>query len=558
MDPDFELTDANADTIAAICRRLEGLPLAIELAAPRLKLLSPESLLDRLDDRLGILTGGAADAPARQRTLRDTIDWSYELLPERERVVFVRCSVFVGGFGVDGARAVAANGESSESLLDELGLLVDHNLLTVAPGAGGEPRFGMLETIREFAQEKLGQADLDDALSRHATYAVGVAEAAAAELRGPDHRARLDRLMEDLDDLRAALIRTADAGDVDLFLRLVTALAPYWRYYGDIREGRRWLQQAVAVRGWTSPIVRARVLRSGGWLETVAGELDAGRDMLEQSLALFEEFDEPREIAITLYHLGSSLRDSGQIVAARERFERGVDLARDVGDPATEGRLLQSLAWIAGIENRSCGPRGDRPTGDGSVAARRGYATRGPLPERIRVGSVGRRRPAVALGRWDECVGLLRELGERAFLGSYLLIRGFARIRAGDPDTARGDVIEGAELTGQVGAIPDVITAVAHAADWLARVGHRDRAVAHLVAADQVRSDHGIEVDRVFPMAVVLATLACPRSMSRACGRPPWTTRLRRMRLMTRYSTWNRRRSCRAASGADGSRRATR
>src|SRR6185503_13587305 len=132
--------DANADTIAAICRRLEGLPLAIELAAPRLKLLSPGSLLDRLDDRLGILTGGAADAPARQRTLRDTIDWSYGLLPERERVVFVRCSAFVGGFGVDGARAVAANGESSESLLDQLGLLVDHNLLTVAPGTGGEPR----------------------------------------------------------------------------------------------------------------------------------------------------------------------------------------------------------------------------------------------------------------------------------------------------------------------------------------------------------------------------------------------------------------------------------
>jgi hypothetical protein len=112
---------------------------------------------------------------------------------------------------------------------------------------------------------------------------------------------------------------------------------------------------------------------------------------------------------------------------------------------------------------------------------------------------------AMALGRWDECVGLLRQLGERAFLGSYLLIRGFARIRAGHLDTARGDVIEGAELTGQVGAIPDVITAVAHAADWLARVGHRDRAVAHLVAADQIRSDHGIELDRVFPMAVVPA-----------------------------------------------------
>jgi DNA-binding CsgD family transcriptional regulator len=114
---------------------------------------------------------------------------------------------------------------------------------------------------------------------------------------------------------------------------------------------------------------------------------------------------------------------------------------------------------------------------------------------------------AVALGRWDECVGLLRELSERAFLGSYLLIRGFARIRAGDPDAARGDVIEGAELTGQVGAIPDVITALAHAADWLASVGHRDRAVAHLVAADQIRSDHGIELDRVFPMAVVLHDL---------------------------------------------------
>ena len=504
VDPDFELTDENADTIAAICRRLEGLPLAIELAAPRLKLLSPGSLLDRLDDRLGILTGGATDAPARQRTLRDTIDWSYELLPERERLVFVRCSVFVGGFRVDGARAVATNGKSSESLLDELGLLVDHNLLTVAPGAGGEPRFRMLETIREFAQEELGRSDIDDVRSRHATYAVGVAEVAAAELRGPDHRVRLDRLIEDLDDLRASLIRSAEGGDVDLFLRLVTALAPYWRYYGDIREGRRWLQQAVAATGWTSPIVRARVLRSGGWLETVAGELDGAQAMLEQSLELFERLEEPREIAITLYHLGSTLRDSGQIAAARERFERGVDLARKVGDPATEGRLLQSLAWIAGIENRPA---------DRAEIARQAMEASLLAGDRQRValclneyawGAWDAGETAVALGRWDECVGLLRELGERAFLGSYLLIRGFARIRAGYPDTARGDVIEGAELTGQVGAIPDVITAMAHAADWLARVGHRDRAVAHLVAADQVRLDHGLALDRVFPMAVVL------------------------------------------------------
>jgi hypothetical protein len=205
--------------------------------------------------------------------------------------------VFVGGFGVDGARAVAANRESSESLLDELGLLVDHNLLTVAPGPEASRDSGC---SRRFASSRRRSSDRTISTMR----CRGTRRTRSASLRPPQRSSgvrttepRLDRLIDDLDDLRAALIRTADAGDVDLFLRLATALAPYWRYYGDIREGRRWLQQAVAVSGWTSPIVRARVLRSGGWLETVAGELDAGRDMLEQSLALFEGLDEPREIA---------------------------------------------------------------------------------------------------------------------------------------------------------------------------------------------------------------------------------------------------------------------
>ena len=211
----FELTADNADVVTAICRRLDGLPLAIELAASRLRILSPEALLKRLDQSLAILTAGATDAPPRQRTLRATIGWSYDLLAEDNQKIFRSCGVFIGGFVLDGALQVALAG-SRDDLFDALSRLTDHNLLTVAPGADDDPRFRILETIREFAIERLTAAEEGETRDRHAAWAVDLAETGEARLRGPDHGYWLDRLTEDLDNLRAALAWTSKQSDPDV------------------------------------------------------------------------------------------------------------------------------------------------------------------------------------------------------------------------------------------------------------------------------------------------------------------------------------------------------
>ena len=233
--PDFQLTDENATAVAEICRELDGLPLAVELAASRLKVLSPDAILARLGERLALLTGGAADAPARQRTLRATIAWSYDLLPASERLLFARCAVFVGGFDLEGIHAVS---ESDQQFgLDAVGLLVDHNLVTASVGSDGEPRFSMLEAIREYGLAELSEADLDQTRDRHADFCIWLAESAGSRLQGADHARWLARLNQDLDNIRAARAWLSDGGDSERLCRLAAPMGTYWRYYGSISEG---------------------------------------------------------------------------------------------------------------------------------------------------------------------------------------------------------------------------------------------------------------------------------------------------------------------------------
>ena len=344
--PDFELGRGNAAAVAEICRRLDGLPLAIELAASRLKVLSPEAILKRLGQRFELLTGGAADAPARQRTLRATIAWSYELLPPRERELLARCAVFSGGFGLDGARAVASHGDSEDALLEALGILVDHNLVIASVGHDGEPRFGILETIREFALAELPSGEATAVCDRHAHYCIQLAESAEAQLQGFEHARWLARLNEDLDNIRLARAWLFDQGDGERLGRLAAAMGTYWRYYGSIIEGRTWLGEALQRSEGASPAARAAVTMNAGWLEAVWGDLVRGQDLLEQALVLYEEVNDPRRIAQTLYHLGSTLTDLGEHAASRSHLERGLALAKGEGDPALEGRLLYGLGFL--------------------------------------------------------------------------------------------------------------------------------------------------------------------------------------------------------------------
>ncbi len=322
-------------TVEAICRRLDGLPLAIELAAARTKILTPDRLLERLDSVLPILTGGTRDAPERQRTLRATIEWSYDLLDTELQELFARLSVFVGTFPVEAADEVCG------ADLDGLAALVDYSLLKPI----GDERFLMLETIREFAVERLeGSDEADELRDRHTGLFRKLAEDAyehrfAAEA---EWSARLDA---DQDDLRAALTRL-EARDVDGALELAGALAWFWLSRGLLEEGCRRLATALAISS-AGGRLRARALTGAGALTARHGDAERGRVQLEQAVDLWRELDDRAELASGLDALGWPLiYDAGDETAALAAFEEALAIHRALGDAAGETRALVGVCQV--------------------------------------------------------------------------------------------------------------------------------------------------------------------------------------------------------------------
>ncbi|HSH78927.1 MAG TPA: adenylate/guanylate cyclase domain-containing protein, partial [Herpetosiphonaceae bacterium] len=252
---DFAVTNENAPAVAEICYRLDGLPLAIELAAARIRLLPPQAMLQRLTSRLRLLIGGARNLPERQQTLRGAIAWSYDLLEQDEQTLFRRLAVFVGGFGLDAVEAVCnVPGDLDVDVLDAVESLVGKSLLREA-AAADEPRLGMLETIREYALERLDQGgEADETRRRHAAYFLQVAEEAEPQLAGRQQIAWLNRLELEHDNLRAALRWAIDCGDAATALRLVGSLSRFWHDRGYAGEGRQWLAQALALPGATAHV----------------------------------------------------------------------------------------------------------------------------------------------------------------------------------------------------------------------------------------------------------------------------------------------------------------
>jgi len=254
LAPNFVLTETNAPAVAEICRRLDGLPLAIELAAARIRVLPPRALLSRLERRLPLLTGGGNDAPARLRTMRDAIAWSHDLLGEDEQKLFRRLSVFAGGFTLEAATAVvSAAGEAGIDVLEGVSSLVDSSLLQLAGESdddGGEPRYLLLETVREFGQEQLDASDEAEAVRRrHAAFVFGLVEELAPRLTGADEAVWLDRLAAELANVRAGLAWTLEHEAAETALRLTTDLGRFWYARGDPSEGERWLGAALARGG---------------------------------------------------------------------------------------------------------------------------------------------------------------------------------------------------------------------------------------------------------------------------------------------------------------------
>jgi predicted ATPase len=300
VKPAFSLTERNARAVAEICRRLDGLPLAIELAATRIKLLSPLSILKRLQNRLRLLTGGAHDLPARQRTMRAAISWSYELLEEGERKLLNRLAVFAGGCTLDAAEKVCAlDCELQVDMLDRVAPLVDKSLLIQQEQSDGEPRFRMLEVVRAYALEELeASGELEMTQKLHACYYLTIAEEADRKLL-EERAVILDRLEVEHENLRAALHWSTEY-DTDTALRLTGALQAFWRIRGHLAEGRKWSETVLErSRNASQPAARWKTLFGAGCLAQRQGDYAVARKFYDRSLALALEFGDKRQIAMS-------------------------------------------------------------------------------------------------------------------------------------------------------------------------------------------------------------------------------------------------------------------
>jgi predicted ATPase/class 3 adenylate cyclase len=355
--PGFAVTLANAGDIAEICRRLDGLPLAIELAASRVRLLTPSALLVRLGDSLDFAVAETG-RPSRHQTLRSTIAWSYELLTPELASVFRRLGVFAGGCDLDALAAVAVgnDGTAAGDPLELAAGLLDVSLISVTEGAEGEPRLGMLETVRDYALERLARADeLAETQRRHAAYFAGFAERARAQWGGPGFPAALSRLETEHGNLRAALAWSLDSRVVDpaidsqrvaTGLRLTQALTMFWYQRGHAAEGRRWLERAVDLAADDAGAPLARVAHGLGILLRQQGEYDAAFRVLDRSLAIAREVSDLDRQARVLNTLGIAHHYLGHLDAARSLFEDSTAIARKLGDDVLVAMRLVNLGNV--------------------------------------------------------------------------------------------------------------------------------------------------------------------------------------------------------------------
>ena len=351
--PGFELTRENASAVAEICARLDGLPLAIELAAARLKILSPASLLTRLSSRLQLLTGGPRDLPERQQTLRAAMDWSYDLLNPAEQKLFRRLSVFVGGCNLEGAEAVCdTKADLDLDLLNGMASMVDKSLVLHAPPANDEARFVMLETIREYALEKLEISGEATATRRaHAAYCLVLAEESSSEQAGAQAAGQMDRFTAEYGNFRGALEWLTDTGDAEWGLRLGAALFRFWETREYLTEGRARLGKLLKLPRAAAPTkFRARALFAAGVLAGAQGDYVAADELVRESMEVARQLDDGQGVAVSLNALAVLAQDRGDIPAAQGLFEESLEVWRELGDSRDVARALSNLANVTTMQ----------------------------------------------------------------------------------------------------------------------------------------------------------------------------------------------------------------
>jgi len=488
--PAFALDADNAADVAAICRRLDGLPLALELAAARLRLLSPRALRGQLDCGVPALGDGPRDLPARQRTLRASLAWSHDLLDPPARTLLRRLAVFVGGCTAEAAVAVCARaatedagdagdaedaedaGDAGDALLDvwaTLDTLVGQSLLGRAEGGDGDERLTLLETIRAYGAERLEEAGEAAALRRrHAAYYLALAESIAPLLDGPDERAGLDQLEGDHDNLRAVLAWATGApgeGTPDALrgLRLAVALGPFWYARGYMGEGRRWLGTALRAAGPEAPaLLRARALQAASDLAWPQGDYAAATRLLEDALRLARAAAAGPETAEALRSLAVVASLQGDYARARPLYEESLALWRARGSARGSARVLANLANDAAIQGDDARARSlyeetlglARAAGDTPLLALALY----------NVGwmALGRGEGARAAALLEEALALFRALGRQRGVGLCLLCLGQLAHQRGDDARATALLEEGLGVARVQGDQQNVATALTH------------------------------------------------------------------------------------------------
>jgi predicted ATPase/class 3 adenylate cyclase len=439
VQPGFVVTDTNALAVAQICWRLDGIPLAIELAAARVRALSPQQIAARLDDRFHLLTGGSRSALPRHQTLEALIDWSYELLSDPERVLLRRVSVFAGGWTLEAAETVCAGDEiPAHAVLDLLSRLVEKSLV-LAGDREGQARYWMLETIQQYARDKAhASRDVAAVRARHLEFCLGLAEDAERSLRGPEQLVWLNRLETEHNNLRASLGRAQPAGETEAGLRLAGALFWFWLLRGYAGEGRRWLEGMLQLAGPAGPApLRAKAQRAAGFLAVGQGDIEAGRVRLQASLSLFRELADREGIADSLLGLGRAAYFQGDYAAALTLLEESLAECRPAGYAWGTAQALYRL----GMVNLNQGDHGPaRAHFEESVALFRALGDAWGLSYALTaLGEEALRRGDYALAQTmlEESLALFQELGSKSGTAIALGELGWLALTQGDHLAAR-------------------------------------------------------------------------------------------------------------------------
>lgn len=531
----FALAGQDVKAVVAICKELDGLPLAIELAAARVTNLSVHDLLPRLRDKLELLSAGPRDLPARQRTLRGAIEWSHDLLSEGEKRLFQRLSVFVGGFTPHAAHSVCGAEDADENAVWlELPALREKSMLEQEQTAEGSQRFRMLETIREYAWEQLGESGEQSAVQdRHALYYLELAKEAEPMLNGPDQALWLDQLSEEHGNLRAALSHLVHH-DAEAALQLGVGIAMFWYRRGHLSEGRLSLLLALRIGGNVPIELRAKALNRAGVLAYAQGDYEDARSLYTQSLAAHRATGDKREIARVLNNLGLIASNQGDYSAARDLYDESMTLWRELGDAAGIALSLNNIMALdlargdyerarsaaeQSVELRK--EMGDEAgiasslgnlaivlfaLGEAERATRlqeESLAIREKLGDRhgianclLNLGELARDRGdyAEAERLCNNCLGICRELGDKPGICNALINLGHLAHGRGEIDTARGYFRESVSTLQEAGDRRSFTQSLVGMAAVATSTGQPERAARLLGAVEAILDDIGSQL----------------------------------------------------------------